>query len=235
MTGVPLKHQRISGILAREIRDGTRRAGERLPGEHTLAERFGVSRTTVRAALAELCEEGLIATRTGKGSYVVFDGRPPEQRLGWARARAVRGEPTTVRTLAVRETHEGALAAELALEGDEFVCVEQARELVADGTVVSYERSFLPPVPVIRELPARGLGQEPVTELLLRAGLRPDRGEQRVSGRPVDAREAELLRRAPGDWFLETRRTSRAADGSFVEHVVGLLDPGHFELTLTFG
>ncbi|MCC5477901.1 GntR family transcriptional regulator [Streptomyces barringtoniae] len=235
MTGVPLKHQRISGILAREIRDGTRRAGERLPGEHTLAERFGVSRTTVRAALAELCEEGLIATRTGKGSYVVFDGRPPEHRLGWARARAVRGEPTSVRTLAVRETHEGALAAELGLREDEFVCVEQTRELVADGTVVAYERRFLPPVPVIRELPARGLGQEPVAELLLRAGLRPDHGEQRVSGRPVDAREAELLRRAPGDWFLETRRTSRAADGTFVEHAVGLLDPGHFELALTVG
>jgi GntR family transcriptional regulator len=235
VTGVPLKHQRISRILAREIRDGSRRAGERLPGEHTLAERFGVSRTTIRAALAELSEEGLITTRTGKGSYVLFDGRPPDDRFGWARARAVRGADTAVRTLSVREAHEGALATELGLEKDEFVCVERAGELVADGTVVSYERRFLPPVPMIRELPARGLGQESVGELLRRAGLRPDHGEQRVSGRPVDAREAELLRRAPGDWFLETRRTSRAADGTFVEHVVGLLDPEHFELTLTFG
>lgn len=90
-------------------------------------------------------------------------------------------------------------------------------------------------MPVILGLPARGLGEEALTELPLWAGLRPDHGEQRVSGRPVDAREAELLHRAPGDWFLETRRTSRAADGSFVEHVVGLLDPGHCELTLAFG
>ncbi|MGJ5749594.1 GntR family transcriptional regulator [Streptomyces puniciscabiei] len=57
MTGVPLEHQRISRILAREIRDGSGRAGARLPGEHVLAERFGVSRTAVRAALAELSEE----------------------------------------------------------------------------------------------------------------------------------------------------------------------------------
>ncbi|MGW2420617.1 GntR family transcriptional regulator [Streptomyces sp. NPDC001709] len=235
MTGVPLKHQRISRILAREIRDGSRPSGERLPGEHALAQRFGVSRTTIRAALAELSEEGLITTRTGKGSYVLFDGRPPDDRLGWAHALPVRGVDTTVRTLAVRETHDGALAAELGLEKDVFVCVERTRELAADGTVVSYERCFLPPVPVIRELPARGLGQDPLTELLLRAGLRTDHGEQRISGRPVDAREAELLRRAPGDWFLETRRTSRAADGSFVEHVVSLLDPDHFQLTLTFG
>ncbi|MEU8032644.1 GntR family transcriptional regulator [Streptomyces sp. NPDC049099] len=235
MTGVPLKHQRISRILAREIRGGSRPAGRRLPGEHALAQRFGVSRTTIRAALAELSEEGLITTRTGKGSYVLFDGRPLDDRLGWARAVAVPRVDTTVRTLAVRETRDAALAAELGLEKDVFVCVERTRELASDGTVVSYERSFLPPVPVIRELPARGLAQEPLTELLLRAGLRADHGEQRISGQPVDAREAQLLRRTPGDWFLQTRRTGRAADGAFVEHVVMLLDPGHFRLTLAFG
>ncbi|MGW2748273.1 GntR family transcriptional regulator [Streptomyces sp. NPDC001450] len=68
MTGVPLKHQRVSRILAREIRSGRRPPGEQLPGEHALAQRFGASRTTVRAALAELTEEGLITTRSGKGS-----------------------------------------------------------------------------------------------------------------------------------------------------------------------
>ncbi|MEV6114606.1 GntR family transcriptional regulator [Streptomyces sp. NPDC052109] len=235
MIGVPLKHERISRILAREIQDGSHRSGERLPGEHLLAQRFGVSRTTVRAALAELSEQGLITTRTGKGSYVLFDGRPPDDRLGWARASAVRGAATTVRTLAVRETHDGALAAELGLARDAFVRVERIRELVSDGTVVSYERSSLPPLPVLRELPVCGVGPESLTELLLRAGLRPDHGEQRIGGRPVDVREAELLRRAPGDWFLETRRTSRAADGSLVEHVVSLLDPEHFQLTLACG
>lgn len=118
MTGVPLKHQRISRIPAHEIRDGSRAAGERLPGEHALAQRFGVSRTTLRAALAELSEEGLIATRTGKGSYVLFDGRPSADRPGWAHALALRVLDTTVRTLAVRETHDAALAVELDLEKD---------------------------------------------------------------------------------------------------------------------
>ncbi|MEU2715580.1 UTRA domain-containing protein [Streptomyces sp. NPDC007205] len=78
-------------------------------------------------------------------------------------------------------------------------------------------------------------GQGSLTDVLLRAGLRAEHGEQRVCGRPVDAEEAELLRRTPGDWFLRTRRTGRAADGSLVEHVVTLLDPGHFQLILTFG
>lgn len=235
MTGVPLKHQRISRILAEEIRSGRRPAGERLPGEHTLAQRFGVSRTTVRAALAELSGEGLIATRTGKGSYVLFDASPPDDGPGPARALALHAMESRLRTLAVRETHDHSLAAELGLEKDAFVCVERTRELVDDGTVVSYERRFLPPVPAVRELPARGLGQEPLDDVLLRAGLRPDHGEQRVFGRRIDAHEAELLHRAPGDWFLAARSTGRAADGSFVGRAVTLFDPDHFQLRVTFG
>ena len=67
------------------------------------------------------------------------------------------------------------------------------------------------------------------------AGLHPHHGEQRLSGRRIDAEEARVLRREPGDWFLDTRRTSRAADDTFVEHVVSLLDPDHFQLSVEFG
>ncbi|WP_369244233.1 GntR family transcriptional regulator [Streptomyces sp. R41] len=235
MTEVRLKHQQITEVLAKEIRSGHRPAGQQLPGEHALAQRFGVSRTTVRAALAELNEAGLIATRTGKGSYVLFDGRPLDDRLGWAHALAVQGIETRVRTLAVQETHDEELAAQLALDAAMFIRVDRTRELVADGSVISYERSFLPPVPGVRELPEQGLGELTLTEVMRRAGLRPDHGEQRLAGRRISAREAEVLRRAPGDWFLDTWRTSRAADGSFVEHVVSLLDPDHFQLSLEFG
>jgi len=65
--------------------------------------------------------------------------------------------------------------------------------------------------------------------------LHADHGEQSLAGRRIDAREAEVLRRRPGDWFLDVRRTARAADGSLVEHVVSLLDPEHFQLSLEFG
>jgi GntR family transcriptional regulator len=232
---VRLKHQQITAVLAREIRSGHLPTGEQLPGEHALAQRFGVSRTTVRAALAELNEAGLIATRTGKGSYVLFDGRPLDNRLGWARALAVQGIDTRVRTLAVREVRDEQLADQLALDKGVFVTVERTRELVGDGCVITYERSFLPCVPGVRELPRQSLDDLSLTEVMRQAGLHPDHGEQRLSGRRIDAREAEVLRRAPGDWFLDTRRTSRAADGSLVEHVVSLLDPDHFQLSLEFG
>ena len=236
MTGIRLKHQAISEALAKEIRDGLRPAGEQLPGEHALAREFGCSRTTMRAALAELSEAGLIATRTGKGSYVLFDGHRLDDPLGWAHAMAVHGVETGVRTLCVREVTDEDLARRLEVEIPYFILIERTRELIADGTVVSYERSHLPALPEILAMTAhRGPAEISLATVMRDARLHPDHGEQSVRGRRIDAEEARVLHRQPGDWFLETSRTSRAADDTFTEHVVSLLDPDHFQLTVEFG
>jgi GntR family transcriptional repressor for pyruvate dehydrogenase complex len=60
--------------LRRAILDGTLAAGERLPPERELSETLGISRLTLRAALATLSAAGLLAVRHGSG-YVVQDFR----------------------------------------------------------------------------------------------------------------------------------------------------------------
>jgi GntR family transcriptional regulator len=65
-------------LLADMVRDGLRRAvitgtwppGDKLPNEDALAERFGVSRATIREAVRGLVEEGYLARRHGSGTYV---------------------------------------------------------------------------------------------------------------------------------------------------------------------
>ncbi|HQJ34652.1 MAG TPA: GntR family transcriptional regulator, partial [Rhodoglobus sp.] len=49
VSGPRLKHEEIAAVLAREIRAGELPTGDQLPGETALAERFSVSRNTVRA------------------------------------------------------------------------------------------------------------------------------------------------------------------------------------------
>lgn len=231
--GIVLKHERIASILAREIRSGRVRRGSRLPGEVELAKRFAVSRNTVRSALAVLTEDGLITTRTGKGSFVLFDGRPLDDRLGWTHALAEQGVETQVRVLrlAVEEDHE--LAGRLGLGSPEVVVVQRVRSVV-DGEAISIERSCLPAIGVLRDLPSRGLEGGSITATLSGAGLHLDHGEQRLRGRPLNHEEAELLGRPVGTWFLHSARTSWTADDRFAEHVDSLLDPHHFELILTF-
>ena len=60
----------IATALRRDIRDGRLEAGERLPPERVLADALGVARGTVREALTQLAEQGLLETRPGSGSYV---------------------------------------------------------------------------------------------------------------------------------------------------------------------
>src|ERR1700741_330282 len=67
--GVPL-HRQLFLVLHDEIDRGVIAPGEALPTEQTLCDQFGVSRITVRRALADLAEQGYIERRQGIGSFV---------------------------------------------------------------------------------------------------------------------------------------------------------------------
>ncbi len=62
--------------LATSIRLGVFADGEQLPPERELAERLGVSRVTLREAIAALRESGMVVTRRGRtgGSIVTYAG-----------------------------------------------------------------------------------------------------------------------------------------------------------------
>ena len=66
--------EKLSTAVTRQIEklilQGILRPGERLPAERDLAEKFGVSRPSLREAIAELQDKGLLTTRAGAGIYV---------------------------------------------------------------------------------------------------------------------------------------------------------------------
>lgn len=62
--------QQVKDHIARQIQDGTLRAGDRLPSEHELVAQFGISRMTVNRALRELVTQGRIVRVAGVGSFV---------------------------------------------------------------------------------------------------------------------------------------------------------------------
>jgi DNA-binding FadR family transcriptional regulator len=62
---------RVTEVLLEKIRGGEFPAGERLPSEAALTQRFSVSRTVIREAMSRLKAEGLVATHQGKGTVVV--------------------------------------------------------------------------------------------------------------------------------------------------------------------
>ncbi|MCC6007465.1 MAG: FCD domain-containing protein [Rhodobacteraceae bacterium] len=66
--------EKLSSAVVRQIEllilRGVLRPGERLPAERELADRLGVSRPSLREALAELQQAGLVSTRPGAGVFV---------------------------------------------------------------------------------------------------------------------------------------------------------------------
>ena len=66
--------EKLSTAVTRQVEKlilrGILRPGERLPAERELADRLGVSRPSLREAIGELQEKGLLKTRAGAGIYV---------------------------------------------------------------------------------------------------------------------------------------------------------------------
>ena len=61
----------IAGLLRQDIRQGKLMSQERLPAERLLAETYTVARGTVREALNQLANDGLVEIRRGSGTYVL--------------------------------------------------------------------------------------------------------------------------------------------------------------------
>ncbi|MEU3188519.1 GntR family transcriptional regulator [Streptomyces sp. NPDC006923] len=234
MPGQVHKHHRIARVLADEIRSGVHSDGSRLPGEHALTQRFGVSRTTLRQALHVLGEQGLISTHAGIGSFVTFDGTPLDSRLGWTQALAGQSTELTTEVLRFETVTDPGLAGELGLESAAFIALDRVRRL-ADGQGVSLEHSKVPAVGELARLPEQGLDGGSLNKALIAAGRVTDSGEGLVSVRGIDAAEAAVLHRSPGESFLHLAQVYRAADGTVVEQVSSLLDPARFQLRLHSG
>lgn len=70
----PVHQEKLAQGVVRQIEllilRGLLRPGERLPSERELAERMGVSRPSLREAIADLQERDLLVTRAGSGVYV---------------------------------------------------------------------------------------------------------------------------------------------------------------------
>ena len=64
------KYQNLINYIQEQITDGQLGPGEKVPSENQLAERFHISRQTVRKAIGTLEEEGLVQSHAGAKSCI---------------------------------------------------------------------------------------------------------------------------------------------------------------------
>jgi GntR family transcriptional regulator len=63
-------YRRIAEVLRRDIDSGLLKAGSQLPTEKELTRRWGASRSTIREAIKQLADLGLVTARPGQGTFV---------------------------------------------------------------------------------------------------------------------------------------------------------------------
>lgn len=210
----------IEQELAARIERGVLPAGARLPAERDLARDLGVSRMTLRQALARLEHRGLIARAHGRGTFVAepkLHQRATTLR-GFFRETLGQGVVPTTRTIekaAIYATR--ALAGSLGLRiGEEVHKVVRLRS--GRGAPVVLETSFFP-ASVFPGLLDLDLDHESIYRLMEdRYGARPIRGEQAMEALSADSPEAELLGVPVGSPLMLLERTAWDAGDRPVEY-----------------
>lgn len=66
-------HQSVARQIAELIESGNLEKGDKLPAERTLAEKFKVSRSSIREAIKSLTQKNLVESRRGDGTYILAD------------------------------------------------------------------------------------------------------------------------------------------------------------------
>jgi GntR family transcriptional regulator len=171
--------------------------GDPLPSEAELCERFSVSRMTVRQALAELTNDGLVERRRGQGTFVAH--RPVHRRpgvfLSFTEEMNRRGVQATSRLLAARlDDPRRAEVDDLGLApGSRVVRIVRVR--LADGVPVALEDAAL--VPELGDVLAEDLGAGSLHGALERRGIVATRATGTITARLARASETELLDLAP--------------------------------------
>ena len=134
--------EQVITLLRKRIRDREFSPDNRFPSESSLAEELGVSRTTVRSALAALATEKLIIRRQGDGTYVNTRFIDVTTRFGtiWEFTNIIEanGHQTSIEALKVERraaTHEESCALEID-EGEQVLDI--VRLFCADEIPVIY-------------------------------------------------------------------------------------------------
>jgi GntR family transcriptional repressor for pyruvate dehydrogenase complex len=147
----PIKSTRIYQEIARQVKsmiaEGRLKGGDRLPPERDLADKFVVSRTSVREALRALESLGLVEIRPGEGTFVreaSIESLVEPLALLMVSQREAIGELFEARR--VLEPSLAALAAERATPEEisemERILDEQAREVAAGRTGLAQDAQF---------------------------------------------------------------------------------------------
>jgi GntR family phosphonate transport system transcriptional regulator len=210
----------IALALTADIAEGRYATGDKLPTEAQLAAKYGVNRHTVRRALAEMSDQGLIHTRRGAGVFVA--SKPTDYPIG-RRVRfhqnISRGGQTPAKVVLHVETRacDAREAEALELDRGDMVHVYDGLSLADQQPIALFQSVF--PAERMPDLPKALKEETSVTTALRRCGITDyTRRSTRITAKHANATQALHLRIAEGAPILRTVGVNVDGEGIPVEY-----------------
>ncbi len=220
---IPAYYQ-IMGHLREKIAAGDYPVNSTLPPERELVEMYQVSRMTVRQAIAELVNEGILVRRKGIGTFVA----PPklEQHLSsltsFTEDMAQRGMKAGGRILSFKEIVPDSTIRKILNVNAQDTVFESVRLRLADEEPMALETTTLI-ASLCPGLKREDLENQSLYKLLTeRWGLQLEYATQSLEPILAPPHEAALLHVAPGAPLLLMHRVTHDQSGRVFEHVKSL-------------
>lgn len=210
--------------------------GDALPSERSLCEKYGVSRTTVRLAMAELEARGLVVRKHGRGTFVADAVQEPSNLMDTysftEQMKSLGRRPRTDILEFERCEAPRHIAEQLGIAlGDQTIRMSRLR--CADGIPMMIERTYLP----AKEF--RGLDREDVENKSLYDIIEKDYGQivrvadEEFCASVARANEAAALDIAEGAPVLRLYRTTRNTRDTIIEYTYSVARADQFRYKIS--
>ena len=194
-------YQQLMSRLKNDIMAGVYPPGARIPSEQVLCDTYGVSRVTVRKAMQDLVEAGLLVRRQGKGTFVAKERiqRNLQQITGFSQACMQNGHSAGARLVSAElvEADHGDTEKLGVLPGSHVVEIIRLR--LCDGEPVMLEINRFP---AVYDFLLQESAEGSLYEQLMQHGLIPTSAVHDISLGHATPMASRQLGCQPGDALL---------------------------------
>jgi DNA-binding GntR family transcriptional regulator len=231
------RYARVAQALVESIEAGRYPVGALLPTEADLCGQFSVSRTTVREAMRQLHDMGLVSGKAGVGTLVRAKYVKPKFVHAVASVSDIfqyAGASDQPRILSRKDMVAGTHEAELlhCPVGQHWILIESIRAFANEDVLMAYIHAYIPPA-FEGILESVTTSNEPMYVSIERIyGQQVYEVQQEFKALTLDARQADILKVQPSSAGLMAVRHYHGADGGLLLVTVSVYPADRFSYAM---
>ena len=222
----------IRSYMIKQIEKGRLVPGDKIPSERELVDLFKVSRMTVRHAIDQLVNDGILVRMVGKGTYVSSERLSTALNVlnSFSEDIIASGHSPSAKLISVEKTQTGNTISSLLRidKNREVIKVERLR--LVDDLEMAITMSFFP---VSRALPLDELDftATSIYRQIESLGLRIEKASETVTAEAADKRSAGFLRVKENSPLLKIIRLTFISNNVPIEYMEGLFRPDRYVIS----